>query len=66
MPKKETQLWLKVEWSMDMPFNIHNLRKSAREHCNFFTAALLVVKFLAAPAFPFTFKRPMVSRNGLL
>jgi len=34
--------------------------KSAKEHWSFFTAAVRVIYALAAPAFPFCFKRPII------
>ena len=52
------------ERASDAPFNMHNLRKSAKEHCSFFTAAERVMYAFAAPAFPFCFKRPMVGVSG--
>jgi hypothetical protein len=42
------------------PFSMHNRRKSAREHCSFLIAAVRVTYALAAPAFPFCFKRPIL------
>lgn len=38
---------------------MHNLRKSASEHCSFLTADERVTYALAAPAFPFCFRRPI-------
>ena len=49
---------------LGVPFRIHNLRKSAREHWSFLIAAERVTYAFAAPAFPFCFNRPMLVRCG--
>jgi hypothetical protein len=43
---------------------MQSLRKSAREHCNFLTAAERVTYALAAPALPFCFTRPIYQKIG--
>lgn len=39
---------------------MQSLRKSASEHCNFFTAAVRVMYAFAAPAFPLGFNLPIL------